>query len=79
MDRDEVERRSIEANRLLENEIFQEALDHLETEYIRLSIDGADIEDREEARRYVKLVRAIEGHIQAIARGTGWLMENNND
>ena len=54
------------AREVLENEAFLGALERLEEHYLNESIDGGTPALREEARMYVRLIRALPGHFQAV-------------
>ena len=58
--------RADRANAILSDETFQHVIDRLAEEYTRISIDGESLEEREEARKYVKLIRSLPGHFSAI-------------
>ena len=65
---DEQERvaRADRAQAIFNDELFTAAITRLKDEYTRLSIEGENVEMREDARKYVKLVDALPNHFRAV-------------
>lgn len=60
------EQRAIEAQRILESEVTQEALVKLEADYLRYWRQGKTVEQREDAHRYVTILDRFRGHFRSL-------------
>lgn len=60
--------RGTEAARILENEIFKEALNALDSAYVKAWRDSKTIEAREDAFRYVQLTAKFKSDLEAVLK-----------
>ena len=58
--------RSIEAQRILDSEVTQEAFQALEEIYIAAWRNGKDVSVREDAHRYVTLLTKFRQHFRSV-------------
>jgi len=54
------------ANAILKDETFTDAISRLENEFLRMSIEASTVDAREEARKFVILVRKLPDQFGAI-------------
>lgn len=66
MDKTELENRAFQAQRFLDDALFQEGVQKLIDHYMKLSIEAPTVEEREEARKYVKVAQGFPGHFQSM-------------
>lgn len=66
--------RGLQADALLQNELFREALNNLDAEYHAAWRAAKSVEAREDCHRYVTLITKLTDHIRSVST-TGKLEE----
>lgn len=59
--------RGYQAQAILENTLFKEAVAHLEATYIKAWKDGLTVEAREDAHRYIHVIEKFIEHLKSVS------------